>query len=130
MLAPVEKPTVMLVSATNDVASVERDRQRKHLNGAYWNGLVLTVGLIVCGFVLVMMLMRRNRSIHRLAHSDHLTGLSNRLVFQARLAALVAGSERRATRRDAARRRFRSSTSTMAWVMRPGTHCCRSWRAG
>ena len=93
MLAPVETPTVLLVSVTNDVAGLERDQQRKHLNGVYWNGLVLTVGLIVCGFILVVMLMRRNRSIHRLAHSDYLTGLSNRLVFQTRLAALVAGAD-------------------------------------
>ena len=92
-LAALDKPTVMLVSAANQIASVGREQQRQHLRGVYWNGLYLTIGLIVCGFILVVMLMRRNRSIYHLAHCDHLTGLPNRLAFQARLADLVRAAD-------------------------------------
>ncbi len=89
ILASLDTPTIMLVSAANQVASVGREEQRQRLRGVYWNGLCLTIGLIVCGFILVVMLMRRNRSVYHLAHCDHLTGLPNRLAFQARLADLV-----------------------------------------
>ena len=93
ILAPLDRPTVMLVSTANDLASISRDEQRQRLRGVYWKGLCLTIGLIVCGFLLVAMLMRRNRSIYHLAHRDYLTGLSNRLAFQAQLAELVHGAE-------------------------------------
>ena len=90
ILMPVEAPVLRLVSIANTVTADRVEVQRQNLRSVYWKGVWLTQILVMCGLILVVMLIRGNKRVHRLAHRDALTGLPNRLVFKAKLAALAS----------------------------------------
>ena len=89
-MALLDRPMLTLVSAANGTFSDRVETDRQHLRGANQKGLWLTIALVLCGIVLVLMLIRRNRTVIDLAHRDPLTDLPNRLRFRSKLAALAA----------------------------------------
>ncbi len=91
LLTRADAATILLVTLTNDAASLGLEREASQLNAFYLKGELLTASLIACGLGLVFMLVRRNKRVYQLAHTDPLTGLPNRLEFKRNLSALLSG---------------------------------------
>ncbi|UDL95965.1 EAL domain-containing protein [Lichenihabitans sp. PAMC28606] len=93
LLSPLNQPIVGLIGTANQISVESVDRRRLDLARVYWAGLVLIIILICCGIMLIVLLVRRNRNVHHLAHTDHLTGLPNRLMFGEILSEMTSQSE-------------------------------------